>query len=163
MGSDLKDMMQENSNYSRGNLKRRLLAEGVLKNECAICGMGGVWQGKPIVHVLDHINGINNDHRPDNLRMVCRNCDSQLPTFTGRNTSRTRKVWTCGTCDVTVSKGSHRCRSCAKKELAVFKIQWPSAEDLAEEAARTSYVAVGRRLGVSDNAVRKRIKTRSTK
>jgi hypothetical protein len=35
--------------------------------------------------VLDHINGINNDYRMDNLRLQCPNCHSQTPTFSGRN------------------------------------------------------------------------------
>lgn len=162
-GAKLEDIMQENSSYPRGALKRRLLREGILKNECSICGMEGMWQGKPIVHILDHINGVNNDHRPGNLRIVCRNCDSQLPTFTGRNAKRIKKVWSCGTCSVAVSKGRYRCRSCAQKELMVCKIKWPPVPELQEEVKATSYSAVGRRLGVSDNAVRKRIQTRSNK
>lgn len=32
---------------------------------------------------LDHKNG--RDHRPENLRWVCPNCDSQSDTFCGRN------------------------------------------------------------------------------
>ena len=35
--------------------------------------------------VLDHINGVNNDNRLENLRFLCNNCDSQLPTFKARN------------------------------------------------------------------------------
>jgi hypothetical protein len=35
--------------------------------------------------VLDHINGINDDYRPGNLRLLCPNCHSQTPTFAGRN------------------------------------------------------------------------------
>lgn len=66
-------------------MKRRLVKDGLLRNECYVCGIGPSWKGKPLVLVLDHINGIRNDHSITNLRLVCPNCDSQLPTFCGRN------------------------------------------------------------------------------
>ena len=34
---------------------------------------------------LDHINGINNDNRKENLRFLCPNCHSQTNTFAGKN------------------------------------------------------------------------------
>jgi len=51
---------------------------------CAICGITE-WQGQPISLILDHINGNANDNRLDNLRLVCGNCDMQLPTYKGKN------------------------------------------------------------------------------
>ncbi len=80
----LEEMLVENSACDRGSIKARLLKLGILENKCYICGLTK-WQGKPIVMRLDHINGMPNDHRLENLRMVCPNCDSQLPTFCGRN------------------------------------------------------------------------------
>lgn len=68
--------------------KRRLINEGVLKNECASCGMGPVWRGKPLVLRLDHVNGDRYDNRKENLRFLCPNCDSQTETFCGRNRRR---------------------------------------------------------------------------
>lgn len=35
--------------------------------------------------VIDHINGDATDNRRENLRLLCPNCDSQLPTFKSRN------------------------------------------------------------------------------
>ena len=35
--------------------------------------------------ILDHINGINNDHKLENLRFLCSNCDSIQDTYKGRN------------------------------------------------------------------------------
>lgn len=78
-------VMVEHSTYNRGHLKKRLIDEGLLKNECAICSLSPVWNGKPLVLRLDHKNGIADDHRFENLQLVCPNCDSQLPTFSGRN------------------------------------------------------------------------------
>src|SRR6476660_3941888 len=37
-----------------------------------------VWNGRPFNPFLDHKNGNNSDNRPENLRYLCPNCDSQL-------------------------------------------------------------------------------------
>jgi Zn finger protein HypA/HybF involved in hydrogenase expression len=66
---------------STSNLKRRLVREGVLKNVCSECGKLPFWNDKPLVLVLDHINGINDDNSLDNLRLLCPDCNSQQPTF----------------------------------------------------------------------------------
>jgi len=65
--------------------KKRLVSEGLLKDGCAICGLPPVWNEKPLVLRLDHINGIRDDNRLTNLRLICPNCDSQTDTFCGRN------------------------------------------------------------------------------
>jgi hypothetical protein len=73
----------------RTHLKNRLLRAGVLKNECSVCGLTE-WQGKPLSLVLDHINGVNDDNDPGNLRLLRPNCHSQTDTFSGRNIKRKR-------------------------------------------------------------------------
>lgn len=69
-------------------LKARLLRLGLLANRCQICGLGPRWNDLDLVLRMDHINGIRTDNRIENLRMICPNCDSQLPTFAGRNSVR---------------------------------------------------------------------------
>lgn len=81
----LSDLLTENSPHQRGHVKRRLVTAGLLKHECAECGQGDEWKGKKLVMVLDHKNGVNNDHRIENLRMLCPNCNSQTDTFSGKN------------------------------------------------------------------------------
>lgn len=49
------------------------------------------WMNKPIPLVLDHINGDGLDDRLENLRLVCCNCDAQLPTYKSKNKHSTRK------------------------------------------------------------------------
>lgn len=73
--------------YKTGQLKKRLIDGEVKENKCECCGIDS-WNGAPIVLELDHINGISNDHRLSNLRLLCPNCHSQTPTFKGKNKSR---------------------------------------------------------------------------
>ena len=57
---------------------------------CAICGRDPVWNGATLVFVLDHIDGDGTNHVRANVRMICPNCDSQLPTFKARNRGKGR-------------------------------------------------------------------------
>lgn len=54
-------------------------------HKCSICGMPDEWNNLPLVFVLDPIDGNSDNNRRDNLRCVCPNCDSQLPTFKAKN------------------------------------------------------------------------------
>lgn len=78
---EIEDLLIKDSPLGRANLKKYLLKCGKIKNECSICSLAGLWNGKPIKMVLDHINGANDDHRLENLRMLCPNCNSQQSTF----------------------------------------------------------------------------------
>ena len=75
----------ENSTYSRHCLKDRILQRNLIKYRCECCKIGPEWMGKPMPLILDHINGVNNDNRLENLRFVCSNCDTQLETYKSKN------------------------------------------------------------------------------
>jgi 5-methylcytosine-specific restriction endonuclease McrA len=72
------------SKRSRPHLKARLIRARLLQNRCQACGLDS-WLGQPLNMHLDHINGVKNDNRLENLRMLCPNCHSQTPTYGGRN------------------------------------------------------------------------------
>lgn len=73
---------------SMGWIKYHLLKEQ--NNKCAICGMENSWNNKPLVFILDHINGRANDNTRNNLRLICPNCDSQLDTYKSKNKNSDR-------------------------------------------------------------------------
>lgn len=57
---------------------------------CAICSVEGRSNDAPLTLVLDHIDGNASNNGRENLRLVCPNCDSQLPTFKSRNRGKGR-------------------------------------------------------------------------
>ena len=62
-------------NYPDKTFKKRLINEGLLQEECGVCGYNEsrILDGKICLH-LDYIDGDVNNKTYDNLRLVCSNC-----------------------------------------------------------------------------------------
>jgi hypothetical protein len=161
----LDELLVENSGYSRSHLKRRLFAEGIKQRQCEMCGQGEDWHGARMALILDHINGVSNDNRLENLRVVCPNCAATLDTHCGRNRP-VRAPVDCGWCGepfYPTSKDQRYCsRACGIHSPGPRdprperrKVERPSYEQLLTDLEASSFSAVGRKYGVSDNAVRK--------
>lgn len=78
----------------RGIIRDYILQEQEYK--CSICGIKNNWNNQELHFVLDHIDGNAANSTRENLRLVCPNCDSQLPTFKSRNkfsARNARKEW----------------------------------------------------------------------
>ncbi|MDQ2635265.1 MAG: HNH endonuclease, partial [Actinomycetota bacterium] len=68
----------------------RAYIEAEQDGRCAICNGSATWQDLPLTLILDHIDGDPTNNRRENLRLVCPNCDSQLPTYKSRNRGKGR-------------------------------------------------------------------------
>lgn len=155
------DILVVNSNFSRSSLKKRLYSEGLKIKKCELCGQGDEWNGKYISLILDHINGINNDNRIENLRILCPNCNATLDTHCSKNKTKYRLYLCvdetqCSDCDTLITRGSKRCIKCDSINKRITNR--PSTDVLIREVNEIGYTAVGRKYGVSDNAIRKWIK-----
>ncbi len=89
-GRPLNEILKENIKIKGADLKNKLLKNNLLKNECAEpnCKLGPIWNNKKLVLQIDHINGIHDDNRLENLRFLCPNCHSQTENFAGRNSRK---------------------------------------------------------------------------
>ena len=147
----------KDSAYTQSTL-RRYYSEKFPPERCAICGSLPIWLNKPLTFILDHINGINNDNRIDNLRWVCPNCNSQLPTTGAKNIIR--HINTCIDCGKIISKGALRCIECQKlwrnnPNNPDKKDDYPSRELLKTLIFSKPFNEIGRMYKVDGNTIRK--------
>lgn len=164
----LEDVLVEGSSYRRGSLKLRLYEAGLKARQCEICGQDETWMGSQMSLIIDHVNGVPDDNRLENLRIVCPNCAATLDTHCGRkNRLQPRPCARCGTAFVPRNGRQSYCsRECGTRHdrgrrnshPQTRKVERPSYEQLKADVATMSMLAVGRKYGVSDNAVRKWIR-----
>lgn len=145
-------------------------------NICTICGQDKIWNNKELTMILDHIDGDNHNNVTSNLRRICPNCNSQLPTFAGRNLRKgektdnsnigysptkirnvklkhTREKKICPICNKNILSNSDNkmCIDCYKNYQSR---NIPAKEELEKLIYNTPFVKIGKKYGVSDNAVR---------
>lgn len=165
----LSEVMVEDSRYPRASLKRRLLDEGLKTRVCELCGQDEIWCGQRMAMILDHINGVPNDHRLENLRIICPNCAATLATHCGRKNRVTLEMRACRRCGKEFLPRSAETRYCSREcrcrhdhrtmrgiaQPEKRKVDRPPYEQLIAELEATNFCRVARKYGVSDNAVRK--------
>ena len=148
----------KNSTASQHTFRKWYLKGEYTDYKCSICGQEPFWQEQEMPLILDHINGINNDDRLENLRWVCPNCNSILPTTGSRNPRRKNvaKKYYCQDCGCEISKKSKRCVSCDAKfrTVPIEKMQI-TREELKNLIRTTPFTKIGEKFGMSDNAIRK--------
>jgi hypothetical protein len=165
----LDEILVRGSTYSRGKMKQRLFEAGLKERVCEMCGQDENWRGRRMALILDHINGIPDDNRIENLRIVCPNCAATLDTHCGRKNRMQAPTRTCKRCGREFVAKYRRHRYCSrvcgarwdrsalrgKPHLDQRRVARPSYGQLVTEIESNGYVAVGCKYGVSDNAVRK--------
>ena len=148
----------QNSTASQATLRRLFLKKNYISYKCSICGLEPFWQGKELTLILDHINGINNDDRLNNLRWVCPNCNQQLETTGAKNPQRKifAKKYYCKDCGKEVSYKSIRCKECQSIYQTIPLEKMPITREQLKNMIRTmSFVSIGQKFKCSDNAIRK--------
>lgn len=79
------EIFNVDSSVPRATLKRYITKHNLIKYSCRDCNLSDEWNNKPLVLQIEHINGINNDNRLENLCFLCPNCHSQTSTYAGKN------------------------------------------------------------------------------
>ena len=82
--------------YQRANFNSRVIKRFILEeqnNKCSICGLDSIWNNKPLVMILDHIDGNAANNIRENYRCICPNCDSQLDTYKSKNKNGARSYY----------------------------------------------------------------------
>ena len=144
----LVDILIENSIFDTTSLKRRLYKEGLKERVCEKCGQDENWFGEHMSLILDHINGKNNDHRIENLRILCPNCSATLPTHGGKNVIHIKKE----------KIKQLKSKTAERILISQRKVKRPEYGQICDEIKKLGYSGTGRKYGVSDNSIRKWLK-----
>ena len=167
------EIFVQGKKHNNSIIKSRFLTK-TKEYKCSICSISE-WNNNKIVLHLDHIDGDNTNNLIQNLRLLCPNCHSQTETYCRKSNSRkpyhkndseiknivkqkTQYKCSCGNIKYSKNPNSN-CKECDNKNrIRKTKINWPDKETLEILISQFSLLALGKRLGVSDNAVRKRCK-----
>ncbi len=154
---NIEEYFKENINVDGRRLKEGLFEAKYKERKCEKCGQTENWFGEKLTLIIDHINGNHFDNRLENLRILCPNCNSTLPTHCSKNRIKKEKKH-CKLCPNIIAFYSKTglCSICVK--IKKRKVVRPTYSNLLNDISRIGYSATGRKYNVSDNAIRKWIK-----
>ncbi len=170
----LDEILCENGKFiSASKLRKRLIEEHIKEEKCEMCH-NSEWMGQKIPLELHHKNNNHYDNRLDNLQILCSNCHSLVHGYSNNvkkksklnkkilvkeNNVENKKVRYCVKCGKELRNGQKK--YCSLKCFNDNKSKKPSCEKLEDVLYKTNYnlSATGRFFNVSDNAVRKWVKS----
>lgn len=160
-------------------VKRRVLLRCMLSlgvaYKCRTCGIDPIWNNKSLVLEINHINGNSWDNRLGNLEFLCPNCHSQEvesnrphkynTTRMGKDVDKIdssidhKEAKICKTvdCNIEIRSRSTNCQKHSSSRNT--KINWPDETNLISMLKSSNYTQLSNILGVSDNAIRKRVRS----
>jgi hypothetical protein len=162
----LEEILVERSSFARNHLKERLYDAGLKEPRCELCGQGELWRGKRMGMILDHVNGVSDDNRLENLQIVCPTCAATLDTHCGRGRRIAREERDCLRCGSSFRPKTATQRYCSREcgsrwdrsgmpRPAARRVERPPYPQLVRETRAIGFEATGRRYGVTGNAIRK--------
>lgn len=136
------------------SIKRRLILDHGVEDKCCECGQLPWWNGKRLTLQVDHIDGNRFNNLISNLRILCPHCHTQTETYSNKRTKQEYKYCSCG---LRISKRSAHCRDCANKLVGSRKdsCKYLPVLEMVRLVEELGYLQAGKRIGLSDNAVRK--------
>jgi len=151
------EMFAKDSRVPRERVRATVIKKNLIPYKCAECGFSGKWRGKDVALHLDHINGIANDHRLENLRFLCPMCHAATETYCGKNVRerrmREKPKYHCIVCGVELKRNGKYCASCYQKSLS-------KTSDLDQEQVTSLIADVGmeqaaQQLGMNVSTLRR--------
>lgn len=130
----------KNKHIGTSKLRKKLIQDGIKKNECEICNITD-WMGNKLSLELHHIDGNRFNNDLNNLQILCPNCHSQTENYSGKANKKIKEP-----------------RIKKIERLKQRKVVRPDIKILLKDIEEMGYSATGRKYGVSDNAIRKWIK-----
>ncbi len=162
----LEQVLLEGRPTNRKHLEERLYRAGLKERRCELCGQDERWQGGRMTLILDHVDGDADEDRLDSLRIVCPNGNATLDTHCGRDVRRPspseRACLRCHDRFLPRTPGQRYCSpECGRRHqrpagprLGARRVERPPHDELLALVRDLGWSAVGRRYGVSDDAVR---------
>lgn len=184
----LEEILTKGKHENSHMIRKRLLKEKVKQHKCENCCLD-LWLSKPIPLELHHIDGNHENNELINLQLLCPNCHTLTDNYRGKNKKNKREkykkekykkekyikyklpmlcckpcLW-CKNPILTKDFKAKFCNGlCANKFNGKLphktKITWLPIPELIKLVNEIGYSAAGRKLGVSDNAIRKHLKSK---
>ena len=151
--------IRNHARYSNSDIK---------DSPCQVCGYALYTELCHIKDIqdFDENTPIATINDKNNIAVLCRNChwefDNGYLEINGiqkeKVIEKPEKIYTCSECNIVITKSSKTglCSSCYSKTQR--KVSRPSKEDLLKDLETMTYIAVGRKYGVSNTAIRKWLK-----